>query len=395
MTVRPDGHSASPGPDESEGDGPGSSIESSRTWPDAIHDAMQICLSLRTPAAILWGDDCRVFHNEAYRESFSVTEPSFGRAAREIWQTAWSGLEPIVADVRRKCVTVWLDGAEADGSGPAGALRRCVSIAPLLDADGAAHAVFCNWPRLDPSRAPATAAGDFPIGAIAHELRNPLGSIANLVEVLRSGAQNEEALATIDRLVDSMAGLVQDLYEEGCRGVADLHIGPFPVADLVRDGVAAAYGGLAARGCSVTVSVDDPQLEIVADRKRLARAITNLLANAARLTSSACKIEVTAAQAEDAIVIAVRDPGLDANRVRPLTFEDDPRLARGGLGLGFWLARRVVLAHEGTFRVDTNAGGGGMTVEMRLPRTAGTRRRPCSPAPLAKAEPERAPARSA
>src|SRR5262249_39867532 len=58
-----------------------SSPQSAHTWPDALHDPMLICLSLRTPAAILWGDDCRIFHNEAYRETFSVTEPSFGRPA--------------------------------------------------------------------------------------------------------------------------------------------------------------------------------------------------------------------------------------------------------------------------------------------------------------------------
>jgi Histidine kinase-, DNA gyrase B-, and HSP90-like ATPase/His Kinase A (phospho-acceptor) domain len=374
---RLDGHCASPSQDDRERDGSGSpngglgtsqtaALESGQTWPDAIHDAMQICVALRTPAAILWGDDWRVFHNDACRESCVVTEPSFGRPAREVWLSEWADLEPIVASVRRTRVSMWLDGAERDGGGAA--LRRSVSLAPLLDATGAVHGVFCNWPQVDASREPATAGGDFVIGAIAHELRNPLGSIANLVEVLRGDSRREEALATIDRLVDYMTDLVQDLFDEVWRGGAELRMAPSRVEDVVRDAVAAAYGSLVASRCAVTVSVAGSDLEIVADRKRLVRALANVVANLARIAPTQCEIEVSASQTPGEVVFGIGEPGLDATRVRSLTLEDAPRFAPGGLGLGFWLARRITLAHGGRFSVETSADGRGTNVRLALPR---------------------------
>ena len=153
------------------------------------------------------------------------------------------------------------------------------------------------------------------------------------------------------------------------------------VSDALRDAVAAAYGGLVAHACTVTVAIEDETLEIAADRRRLVRALANVLANTARLSNGSCDIELSASQVDEAIVFGVREAGLDAKRVRSLTFEDAARFAPGGLGLGFWLARRVVLAHGGKFWVESGAAGG-TTVKLALPRFGPVHGRPPAKAPL-------------
>ena len=108
--------------------------------------------------------------------------------------------------------------------------------------------------------------------------------------------------------------------------------------------------------------IDDDLPPVLADRQRLQQVLSNLLGNAVRFTPHGGEIVLSAQVHGDAIRVAVRDtgPGLSTDDL-PRLFErywQAPRLLRAGSGLGLFIAKGIVQAHDGTIGVDSELGTG-------------------------------------
>jgi two-component system sensor histidine kinase MprB len=108
---------------------------------------------------------------------------------------------------------------------------------------------------------------------------------------------------------------------------------------------------------------------VMGDRKRLARAVRNLLDNALKWSPRDGAIDVSV----DPSGVAVRDrgPGIDRADL-PFVFDRfyrSPDAGRAGTGLGLAIVRQVALAHGGSVRAE-RALGGGARVVMTLPGEA-------------------------
>jgi signal transduction histidine kinase len=104
------------------------------------------------------------------------------------------------------------------------------------------------------------------------------------------------------------------------------------------------------------------------DQARIEQAISNLVANAVQHGGGA--ITVTASGDErDHVVVTVRNEGkpIPADRI-PLLFEPFQKADKspGGLGLGLFIVREIVRAHDGTVAVSSSIAGTMFTV--RLPQ---------------------------
>lgn len=130
----------------------------------------------------------------------------------------------------------------------------------------------------------------------------------------------------------------------------------------------------ARRGCPLALHVH-AEVEGHYDAAQLARALRHLLANAVKYGAQA-PVELHLGRRGRWAVLQVRDHGIGvASHARPRIFGRFERAVSGrtfgGLGLGLYLARRVVAAHGGTIRVRNNAGGGAAFVVL-LPLLAAT-----------------------
>ena len=100
---------------------------------------------------------------------------------------------------------------------------------------------------------------------------------------------------------------------------------------------------------------------------RLARAIGNLLDNAAKWTPAGGRVEVALSGGE--LVVRDHGPGIDSEDL-PHVFDRfyRARSARGtpGTGLGLAIVRQVAEAHGGTITVE-NAADGGAVFRLRVP----------------------------
>jgi signal transduction histidine kinase len=109
------------------------------------------------------------------------------------------------------------------------------------------------------------------------------------------------------------------------------------------------------------------------DPSRLDQVVTNLLSNAAKFGAGK-PIEIRIEQLGDSARLTVIDHGIGIDPARrPRVFDRFERAVPssryGGLGLGLYIARSIVIAHGGTIAVDSELGAGSMfTVTL-----------PCSP----------------
>ena len=218
---------------------------------------------------------------------------------------------------------------------------------------------------------------------VSHELRSPLMTLSASIEVLqaRRDEMPERAVAALDLLVADVArfqGLVDDLLEISRfdAGAVRLNREEVLVAEFVRQAV--AVSSLPNAPVKVDEAAED--LAILADKRRLARVLANLVDNGRFYGGGEVEVAVEPGQrTEDdeghageieQVLIAVEDhgPGVPADE-RKLVFE---RFARGagagrrsmgeGAGLGLALVDEHVRLH-----------GGRVWVEDRLDGAAGAR----------------------
>jgi signal transduction histidine kinase len=145
---------------------------------------------------------------------------------------------------------------------------------------------------------------------------------------------------------------------------------PFDLAELVGQCVSSATDRSRRLGCAITLSLQSPTFGCW-DRSRLERMVAELLDNAVKFCGGK-PIEVALTHDETHAELVVRDhgEGIDADRQGSIFVPFQravPTQHYGGLGLGLYMARAIVEAHNGSIRL-TSRTGDGSTFVVRLPR---------------------------
>ncbi|OLT42764.1 histidine kinase [Serinicoccus sp. CNJ-927] len=224
------------------------------------------------------------------------------------------------------------------------------------------------------------------LATVSHELRTPLAAQRALLENLVDGVvtPDDRALQTALDQSERLSALVQDLLDLSRvdAGVATLDVEPVQVADLLARCADEARATVAARGHAVSVEVDVPEdLEVRADRARLAQVVTNLLDNAVRHSPAGGTVRVVADVTGTGWSLEVHDegPGFPPGRSEEMFARfgvgDD---AGGGTGLGLSIVRWVCELHGGTVRAleaEPRQRATGAVVRVELPLTPPAYRR--------------------
>jgi signal transduction histidine kinase len=207
-------------------------------------------------------------------------------------------------------------------------------------------------------------------GQLAHEVRNPLGIIRGAAEMLAARVSDPSTYRHITVLIEE-ADRLNKAVEGVLRLGAPLRM-KLRRLDLVEllQGVAqiSSASSVPARS-SVKLTVPSEPVWIRGDRDLLHQAFTNLVRNAFQAMPAGGTITITAESAsdEDYVVTSIADAGIglsedDLRRLGEPFFSKRP----GGIGLGFSLARRVMLEHGGSVTVRSIPRQG-TTVSIHLP----------------------------
>lgn len=218
------------------------------------------------------------------------------------------------------------------------------------------------------------------LAMLSHELRNPLGALSNVVQVLHLHGANDSTCgqvhAILERQVQHMARLLDDLLDVSriTLGKIELHKEPVDLIVAVAHAIETTRPFIEARRHELEVSLPAEPVWLEADPTRLEQILINLLNNAAKYTEPGGHIWLTAEREGDEGVLRVRDSGVGISpelvrRVFDLFMQGDrsPDRSQGGLGIGLTLVRSLAEMHGGGVQVCSAGLGQGSEFAVRLP----------------------------
>ena len=212
---------------------------------------------------------------------------------------------------------------------------------------------------------------------VSHELRSPLMTLTASVEVLENAKhempeRSQTALALLSSDITRFRTLVEDLLEisKFDVGTASLQADPLLYAEFVR----AAVDVATTQHIPIEVDPDAEDAIIVAEKRRLARVVANLIDNALKYGGGVTRVHVS--KTHESVLMAVEDNGPGVPHDERFVIFD--RFSRGGaggrrgydtgVGLGLSLVAEHVNLHGGRVWVeDRHDGEPGARFVVELP----------------------------
>jgi len=212
---------------------------------------------------------------------------------------------------------------------------------------------------------------------VAHELRTPLSVIQGKLEGVLDGVYpaTPAHLEPILEETKVLTHLVEDLRLLALAEAGQLALErrAMDIGDLLRDAQVNFGPQAADRGVTLALDVPSKLPSVMADWRRIAQVLGNLLTNALRHTPQGGCVTLSARPGDGTVEVTVTDTGVGIPPDElPYIFERFWRGERsrsrtgGGTGLGLAIARQLVEMHGGTIRV-TSAPGEGSQFRFMLP----------------------------
>ena len=302
------------------------------------------------------------------------------------------GGRPNLGDIRMLCLPLLTAALRAELAAEAARgreraarveARHAATLTTALDATRAdLERTLGETRRLNAELKSSDQAKDEFLAMLAHELRNPLSPIVSALDILRGqqpGAPSfGKFLDVIDRQARHLTRLVDDLLDVSriSRGLIELRRDPIMLKSALLQAVDSVRPLVESERHTLSVSLPEEPVVVLADAVRLTQVFTNLLTNAAKYTNPGGRIEVSVSREGGTVSVHIRDSGIGIekemlSRVFDL-FMQAPRAldrAKGGLGIGLTLVRRLIALHGGSIEAKSEGVGKGSEFIVRLPVT--------------------------
>lgn len=198
---------------------------------------------------------------------------------------------------------------------------------------------------------------------VSHDLKTPLTSIVNYVELLKKEELHNETaagyVAVLDRQAQRLKKLTEDVVEasKASSGAINVRLAQLDAAELIRQ-CAAEYGErFAAAQLTPVLRLPDGPLLVRADGRLLWRVFDNLLGNAVKYAMPGTRVYFDAEAQHNEALLSVRNISRE-----PLEKSGDElmeRFVRGdasrraeGSGLGLSIAQSLTELQGGSFRLE-------------------------------------------
>ena len=214
-----------------------------------------------------------------------------------------------------------------------------------------------------------------------HELRTPLTvlrlQLASLLEndIASRPPRTQRRLAALAAQTERLSRLAERLVDASQMGTDGLALRPesMDLAALARDTAEGLADVATAAGCRVTV-LGDSSVAGCWDRDRLNQVLQDLLSNSFKF-GRGTEVHLVVKSLPEHVELVVRDGGVgvplgERERIFERFVRAAPTESFGGLGLGLWIARRIVEAHGGDIRLDSSPATDGAAFRVTLPYAA-------------------------
>ena len=206
------------------------------------------------------------------------------------------------------------------------------------------------------------------IGFVAHELRNPLANLVLCNEIMNESIKEnnvEEALDMLRRSKNNVSRLnkmIAELYDATKinAGKLRLDVTTFNFEEMVTE----AIGTIQVLHPSYHINLrGDMNLEVSGDRYRLIQVVTNYLSNGIKYSNGKKDVQLSVSHDNATVTVSVEDEGLGIPKNQlPFIFNRFFRSEKTrnleGIGLGLYLCRQIIHAHNGKVWVESEEGKG-------------------------------------
>lgn len=204
---------------------------------------------------------------------------------------------------------------------------------------------------------------------IAHDLRGPVGSLSVLFnEVFKKGADIDDKIFTsIARSVKNTHQLLENLltWARSQKGEIEYHPSSFLINTSIQNNIGLFQEAAQQKGISLDCEIEDPVFAL-ADVEMVNTIIRNLVGNAIKFTELGGKVQVSACQQGEMILVEVSDSGLGMKQEAiDSLFRLDQKAhsslgtnSESGSGLGLILCAEFVERNEGKIGVTSELGEG-------------------------------------
>ena len=196
---------------------------------------------------------------------------------------------------------------------------------------------------------------------VSHDLKTPLTSLINYVDLLKKNTdpeRTEEYLEVLDRQSRRLKKLTEDLMEvsKASTGNLELHPRRNSVNELLRQAVGEYSERLEAAGLEPVLTLPEPELFVYADGALLWRVTDNLISNACKYSQPGTRFYMEAAEAGEQVRLTFKN--ISRDRLSKSPEELMERFVRGdsarsgeGSGLGLNIARSLTELQGGELRI--------------------------------------------
>jgi two-component system sensor histidine kinase HydH len=200
---------------------------------------------------------------------------------------------------------------------------------------------------------------------MAHDLRNPLSTIKNVVEIVESKPRMkiEEKLmfyGKLRRAIERMSHQVDDVL--GFVRETELFLEPNSIYDLLRS----AKEGLIIPN-DVTINIEESDARITCDARKIEAVFINLMMNAIQATDTVGTVNVMIIDNGNDVMVAIEDsgPGITPD-VLPKIFDPLFTTKQTGTGLGLSICKNIIEQHGGSITVKNHP----TTFVVRIPKNS-------------------------
>lgn len=196
---------------------------------------------------------------------------------------------------------------------------------------------------------------------VSHDIKTPLTSIINYVDLLQKPHTPEEEAEYLDvlsRQSQRLRKLTEDLVEasKASTGNMSVSIVPTNTAEIINQSLAEYAEKLKAGKLNVIVGMPDPPLSVMADGRLLWRVLDNLFNNVCKYAMPDTRVYVDVTGSGDSVRIEMKNISrsalnISADELMERFVRGDASRSTEGSGLGLNIAKSLTELQKGTFSV--------------------------------------------
>ena len=207
---------------------------------------------------------------------------------------------------------------------------------------------------------------------VSHELKSPLAAVQQYLYALSgelSSQLTEDQLRRFERIqtrIDDLMKLIHTWLRAITVDIESIkeNFKPISISSVISKAVESVEPHAIRKDIPIHTTIQDDICLVEGDEGTLVEAVVNLVGNAVKYSPTGSRVEISAINKDDQILIRIEDNGIGISKEDlPFIFEDfytgtTDRNTERGSGVGLALTKRILEAHNGSVSVESELGKG-------------------------------------